>query len=174
MADDTTFGGLSAKDGVLRRVLDGAPDAIFVADSGGHIILVNRQAEALFLCSRDALLGRPIEILIPERFRRRHVEHRATFFDDPKARRMGDRAGLYAVRHDGTEFPADISLSPVRAPDRTIVVLAVRDLTEAKKHEAAREALIKELEEAIAHVRQLSGLLPICAWCRRVRDDQGY
>lgn len=156
------------------QFLDAAPDAMLVIDDRGRIEFVNRQAEQLFGYHRTALRGQTIEILVPERFRGTHVRHRSDFMTTPRFRPMGERTDLVARRCNGSEFPADISVSPVRIDGRLAVVLAVRDLTHRRRREEEQARLIQQLKASAARVRQLSGLLPICAWCRRVRDDEGY
>jgi protein-histidine pros-kinase len=97
----------------LRDLLQIAPDAMLVVDQLGVIVLVNPQTEKLFGYQQEEMLGRPVEILIPQRFRRRHQGHRTNLFDEPRLRPMGAKLELFGLRKDGTEFPVEISLSPV-------------------------------------------------------------
>jgi len=122
----------------FRSLLETAPDAIVIVDEGGHIVLVNSQTERLFGYPREDLIGEPVELLVPKRFASGHPARRTAFAGDPHARPMGGDLDLYARRKDGSEFPVEISLSPLETEDGTLFSSAIRDVTERK---LARDAL---------------------------------
>ncbi len=115
---------------LLDLALDVLPDAAVVVDGAGQILGVNKAFIELFGHPQDALVGKPIELLIPERFRHAHRHHRGSYFSAPRQRAMGAGLQLAGRRRDATEFPVDISLAPVEVDGRTLVVAAVRDATE--------------------------------------------
>jgi PAS domain S-box-containing protein len=116
-------------------MLEAAPDAILAIDSDGNIELVNQQVERLFGYPREELLGKKIEMLLPERFAKGHVTRRSKFLVEPLTRPMGFGLQLAGRRRDGTEFPVDVSLSPVETKQGPLVVAAVRDITDRRRAE---------------------------------------
>ncbi len=119
----------------FRNILESAPDAMIIVDHYGKIAVVNRQTEEMFGYSRGEMLGHDVELLLPEKARKRHISHRAGFAGDPHLRPMGVGLELQGRRHDGTVFPVEISLSPVTSAAGSFVSSVVRDVTDRKKME---------------------------------------
>ena len=142
----------------FEQFLHFVPDAIVGVGPDGTIVLVNRQAEALFGFERDDLLGQTIETLIPDRFRTVHAGHRDAYFQEPRTRSMGVGVELFAVRRDGTEFPVEVSLSHLELEGETIATAAVRDISERAESEREK-ALQDQLQRArrLESVGQLAG-----------------
>lgn len=126
----------SATAELARSALDAAPDAMIILDGAGVIRFANRQASVLFGYEHQQLIGERVERLLPERFRNRHVGHREAYVRAPRVRPMGQEKMLFGRRHDGGEFPVEISLSPIQDGDTTLVAAAIRDATERRRVEA--------------------------------------
>lgn len=121
----------------FQDLLETAPDAMVVVERAGRIVLVNAQTEQLFGYHRDELRGKPVEALMPARHRVRHGGHHANYLRQPAKRAMGAGLELYGLRRDGSEFPVEISLSPLEFAEGTFVSSAIRDTTERKRYEHA-------------------------------------
>jgi PAS domain S-box-containing protein len=122
---------------LFRGLLDAAPDAMVVVDTNGTIQVVNAQTERLFGYARAELREQSVDVLLPERYRSAHLRHRVGYLSMPEARSMGAELELYGRRKDGTEFPVDISLSPMASESGVLVIAAIRDVTE--RHEAKKK-----------------------------------
>ena len=134
----------SESEAYFRTLLESAPDAMIIVDDEGKITIVNGQAEEMFGYSRDELLGHPVEMLLPERMRNVHTSHRDQFASNPSIRPMGPGLELVGLRKDGSEFPVEISLSPISTSAGGFVSSVIRDVTVRKRMEqeiiAARQA----------------------------------
>ena len=118
-----------------EKLLDSTPDAMLFVNTRNKIILVNAQFERLFGYSQKEIIGRTLDILVPDRYRTLHRKFVNNFFRDPKVRLMGSHFEIYARKGDGKEFPADISLSPLQTDEELLVTAAVRDITRRKEVE---------------------------------------
>ena len=150
-------------EAMFEGLLEAAPDAMIGVTRDGTIALTNAQAERLFGYRREELLGQSVDILVPKRLRGGHPHHRNGYFTQPRKRAMGAGAALAAVRKDGTEFPAEISLSAVDTDHGMIATTAIRDVTDRLIAQAERERLITQAERDAAekrlqHTRRLESL----------------
>jgi PAS domain S-box-containing protein len=150
---------LSTPSELVRSAFDAAPDAIIIIDAGGTICFANRQVSALFGYAHDDFIGQKVEQLLPERYRGRHIVHRDHYAANLRVRPMGAKLDLFGRRQDGTEFPVEISLSPIPEGDRVLVAAAIRDVSDRKRVEGelivARKAAERE-REAADHAREIA------------------
>lgn len=158
----------------FRRIVEFSPNAIVLVNRDGKITMTNAQTEKLFGHPRAELIGQSIEILVPERYRAQHPGHRGGFSASPSARPMGAGRNLVGRHKDGHEIHLEIALNPIDTEEGMLVLATITDITERKQ---AEEVLLRnsaDLAAALARVKLLTGLLPICAGCKKIRDDQGY
>ena len=145
----------AAAEQKFRTIVESAPDALIIADDKGRIELLNSRAELLFGYTATEIIGQPVEVLMPERFRQSHPERRTSFTENKHSRPMGNLI-LAGVRKDGTEFPTDVSLSPLRTNDGLLIAAAFRDITE----QVERDLKIKSYHEALqAQSNQIENIL---------------
>lgn len=130
----------------FRLAVEAAPNGMVMVDKSGKITLVNKQMEKLFGYSKEELMGKTIELLIPDRFKSKHPEYRNSFFNDPQMRLMGVGRDLFGVRKDGTEFPVEIGLNPIRTEEGIFVLASIIDITERKNSEKMLKQKTLELE----------------------------
>ncbi len=144
----------------FRRALDAAPDAIVLVDRTGRMVLVNTETERLFGYPGRELVGQPIEVLVPARLRSVHSNHREHYFGDPHRRPMGSGLELAGLRKDGTEFPVEVSLSPLEFGGRSLAMAAIRDITERRRLEQMRREM-RERRRAAREIRRLNAQLEL-------------
>lgn len=132
----------------FRDLLESTPDGIVMANPTGHIVIANSQAERLFGYAAGELRGKSVDSLLPQRYRQAHVGHRSNYFLQPRKRAMGSGLDLAGLRKDGTEFPIEISLSPLHTEESAFVMSAIRDISERKNFEKALQEKNAELANA--------------------------
>lgn len=142
-----------------RELLETLPDALVVIDSDGVMVLVNQQTERLFGYQREELLGQPVELLVPERLRGEHVEHRRLYFANPHPRAMGVTLKLFGRRKDGSLFPVEISLSPLPTEEGLLATSVIRDVSQRERAEAKFRTLVENIP-AVTFIAPLDESVP--------------
>jgi PAS domain S-box-containing protein len=149
------------KAGVLDALAEIVDDAILVVDEKGLILFFNRGAERIFGCPLDAVRGSSLDRFIPDAHRAAHREHMRKFGESQdSSRAMGARTPVTGLRSNGENFPAQASIAKFVVGDKRYFAVILRDVT--------------EISEARREIERLRGLLPVCAYCHKVRDDSGY
>lgn len=140
----------------FKGLLESAPDAMVIVNKEGRIELVNAQTEKLFECQREEIIGEQVEVLIPNQFKDVHSNHRQDFFSEPRTRVLGVGMELFGMKKDGTEFPVEISLSPIETEDGMLVSAAIRDITEQKKSAIELRNYAERLELSNKELKQFA------------------
>jgi formate hydrogenlyase transcriptional activator len=171
--------GSSHGDERFRRLLEAAPDAMVIVDQSGRIVLVNSQTERIFGYTREELLQQPVEILIPDKFRREHAQHREAYHESPHPRPMGTGLELLARRKDGSTFPVEISLSPLEEEGGLLATAAIRDVTERKQAEEALRLSQERFRSVVEEVKDYAVFMldpagKILSWNEGAQKIKGY
>jgi PAS domain S-box-containing protein len=163
----------------MRALFESAPDSIIVIDETGCIVRANARSEATFGYDRTELVGQPMEILLPERFRSKHVEQRAAYFSRPQTRQMGAGIALFGRRKGGAEFPVDIMLSPLKATKGDMVIAVIRDITERREAEKALHHMEETIRLLVEGVQDYAIFMLDCegkvvSWNAGAQNIKGY
>jgi PAS domain S-box-containing protein len=145
---------------IFRDIVEAAPNAIVLVGRDGKIVLINAQTEKMFGYARKELIGKPIEILVPERYRATHPGHRGGYFISPSVRSMGAGRDLFGLRKDGKEVPVEIGLNPIHGGGRDLVLASIIDITERKRAEERFRRVVESAPNAIILVGE-DGLITL-------------
>jgi len=154
MARENVQQALQRSEEVFHAIVESAPTAVVMIDPFGNIALVNGETERLFGYNRKELVGKPVEILVPQRFQAEHPHYRRQFLDNPTTRRMGAGRDLYGIRKDGTEVPVEIGLNPIEAEEGIFVLSAIVDITERQRTEREIRRINAELLKKNEEIQQ--------------------
>ena len=158
----------------FRSVAQTASDAIISVDSHGRIVFWNPAAERIFGYANAEVLGQPLSIIVPQRFRRQDADGLEGLLAPGVAQLGGPATEAVGLRNNGSEFPIELSVASWHSGPHRFFTGIIRDISQRKQAEAERERLILQLQTALADVKTLSGILPICAGCKKIRDDKGF
>src|SRR5262249_26345049 len=147
----------------FRLAVEASPSGMLMTDANGKILMVNAETEKQFGYSRMELIGQPIDMLVPLRFRGKHPDHRQTFANSPAVRTMGAGRDLFGLRKNGTEFPVEVGLNPIRTGDGLLILSVVVDITERIRNERLRRDFVAtvshELRTPLTSIAGSLGLL---------------
>jgi len=169
-----TAAAIKESETKFRSVAQSAKDAIIIVDKAGKIVFCNAAAQKLFGYRQNELIGKYVNLLMPERFREAHEKGMARVVATGKSSLIDKTIELFGLTQKGREFPIELSLSSWMSAEDIFYTGIIRDISKRKQHEKERDALIDRLQKSLGKVRKLSGLLPICASCKKIRDDSGY
>ena len=158
----------------FRAVTQSAIDAIITADRNGNIVFWNPSAQKMFGYQEHEVIGQPLTILMPEHLKEAHQKGLANHVAAGDSRIINSTVEMVGLTKDGKEFPVELSIAAWLAEGRRYYTGIIRDISERKQIEKERDDLIRDLQRSLAEVKTLSGLLPICASCKKIRDDKGY
>ena len=159
---------LQQSEARLRQVVESAPNAMVMIDGSGKIVMVNMQTERLFGYARSEILGRPIEMLVPARFRAAHPELRSSFFAGPVSRPMGAGRDLYGLKKDGSEFPIEIGLNPIETEEGMMVLSAIVDISSRKRLEERFRQVVESAPNAMVMINAKGNIEMVNAQAERV------
>lgn len=164
----TDIFGHGRERALFRQIVESSPNAIVLAGRDGRITLVNAQTEKMFLYPREELIGQPVEVLVPVRFRAAHPAHRMAFFGNPSVRSMGAGRDLFGLRRDGTEFPVEIGLNPIADDPEGRVLASIIDITERKRAEERFRRVVEAAPNAIIVVGRDGRMLMVNAQAEKL------
>jgi PAS domain S-box-containing protein len=158
----------------LRSITESAKDSIITADKNGIIISCNKASQKLFGYEKQEIVGQSLTILMPESFIEPHKKAMADHAKTGKSRVIGQTVELAGMTKGRLEFPLELSISTWKLDGEMYYTGIIRDISDRKKFEEERNQLIKSLQKSLTKIKTLSGMLPICASCKNIRDDKGY
>jgi len=165
---------LHTSEARFRAISESAVDGIITIDATGTIVQANAAAVREFGYEEGGLLGRNVRDLVPASHVAAHDAGIARYGATGATLIVGEQLELPALHRDGSEFPIELSLATWETHEGRFATAILHDITDRQRAREERERLIAELQDALANVKTLSGLMPICAWCKKIRDDQGY
>jgi PAS domain S-box-containing protein len=165
---------LKESESKFRSVAQSANDAIISSDKNGHIVFWNSAAQRMFGYTESEILGRSLTDLMPQDFRQAHQKGLSTYPSKSESRIIGKTVEMVGLTKEGMEFPIELSVSSWNTGKDIFYAGIIRDISERKQFEKERDQLILDLQNSLAKVKTLSGLLPICASCKKIRDIEGY